>query len=148
VRSLFGKFHRLPDHNELCVAKRGKSDRNQALTAALEHAERDFEGKFGFRRGGTWNITISNPETTVCLQVVDYFLWAVQRFYEEREHQTTREKSREDRYLNLLWPQIAEIHDLHFGPIYGTHFTHQKPLTLEERFGSAGKQKNREKKKS
>lgn len=54
---------------------------------------------------------------------------------------TTREKIREDRYLNLLWPQIAEIHDLHFGPGYGTHFTHQKPLTLEERFGSAGKKK-------
>ena len=150
VRSLFGKFHRLADRFDLCVAKRGKSDRNQALTAALEHAERDFEANFGFSRGGVgaWNITISNPETTVCLQVVDYFLWAVQRFYEEREHQTTREKIREDRYLNLLWPQIAEIHDLHFGPTYGTYFTHQKPLTLEERFGGSGKQQGQKKKKS
>ena len=150
VRSLFGKFHRLADRFDLCVAKRGKSDRNQALTAALEHAERDFEANFGFSRGGVgaWNITISNPETTVCLQVVDYFLWAVQRFYEEREHQTTGEKIREDRYLNLLWPQIAEIHDLHFGPTYGSYFTNQKPLTLEERFGGSGKQQRQKKKKS
>ena len=68
VRSLFSKFHRLADRFDLCVAKRGKSDRNEALTAALEHAERDFEGKYGFSRGGVgaWNITISNPETTVC----------------------------------------------------------------------------------
>nr|AGC72442.1 hypothetical protein [uncultured bacterium A1Q1_fos_493] len=39
MRSLFGKFHRLADRYELCVAKRGYSDRDQALTVALEHDE-------------------------------------------------------------------------------------------------------------
>jgi hypothetical protein len=36
--------------------------------------------------------------------------------------------------LNLLWPQIGEIHDMDFGPATGIHFTRQRPLTLEERF--------------
>lgn len=91
---------------------------------------------------------VTFPDTTVCLQVVDYFLWAIQRFYEVRVHHTTSEEIREDRYLNLLWPQIVEIHDLHFGPSHGTHFTDQKPLTLEERFGGSGKKQRGKKKKS
>lgn len=148
VRLLFNKFHRLADRYELSIAKRGKKDRNLALKTAIGHAEQDFEGKFGFSRGGinAWDITISNPTTTVCLQAVDYFLWALQRFYEERQHPTTGEKIREDRYLNMLWQQIAEIHDMNFGPAHGTHFTTQKPLTLEDRFGTSGKRENTKKK--
>ena|GEM_PF-2698156 len=143
IRSLFSKFHRLADRYEVCVAKRGAKDRNQAIRAAIEHAERDFEQKFGFSRGGgdAWDIVISNPKETVCLQAVDYFLWAAQRFYEARRHPTTGEEIREDRYLKLLWPQIGEIHDLDFGPAYGTYFTAQRPLTLEERFGGSGRKK-------
>jgi hypothetical protein len=87
----------------------------------LEHAEQDFERKFGFRRGGKWAITVCNPVTTICLQAVDYFLWAVQRFYEGRRHpQTGEELPREDRFLKMLWSQIVEIHDLDFGRGTGT----------------------------
>lgn len=145
IRSLCSKLHGLADRYEICVAKRGKKDRNQAIRAAIEHAERDFEAKFGFSRGGggVWDITISNPKETVCLQAVDYFLWAVQRFYEVRRHPTTGEELREDRYLNMMWPQMVEIHDLDFGPAYGTYFTAQRPLTLEARFGDSGRKKKK-----
>lgn len=145
IRSLFSKFHRLADRYEVCVAKRGSKDRNHALQLAIEHAERDFEQKFGFSRGGkeVWGITISNPKETVCLQAVDYFLWAVQRFYEVRRHPETKEEIREDRFLNMLWPQIAEIHDLDFGAAHGTFFTAQRLLTLEDRFGSKPKRKKK-----
>lgn len=140
VRSLFSKFHRLADNYGLCVARRGHKDRNQAITQALEHAERDFERSFGFSRGGVdaWRIVVSDPKTEVCLQAVDYFLWAVQRFYELRLHPRSGEAlPREDRYLNMLLGQIAEIHDLDFGPARGTFFNTQRPLTLAERFASA-----------
>ena len=145
IRSLCSKFHRLADRYEICVAKRGAKDRNQAIRAAIEHAERDFEQKFGFSRGGgeAWDITISNPKETVCLQAVDYFLWAVQRFYEVRRHPTTGEDIREDRYLKMLWSQIGEIHDHDFGPAHGTYFTAQRPLTLEDRFGGSGRKKKK-----
>lgn len=135
VRSLFSKFHRLADRYELCIARRGHKDRNQALTLALEHAEGDFEASYGFSRGGVWHITVSEPARDACLQAVDYFLWALQRFYELRFHpQTGEELPREDRYVNLLLSQMAEIHDLDFGPERGTYFNKQHPLTLEQRF--------------
>jgi hypothetical protein len=116
--------------------KRGNKNRNAALLQALEDAEKDFETTFGFSRGGitAWALTISNPETTVCLQAVDYFLWALQRLYEPKIHPVTGEITREVRYLHALWNQIAEIHDLHFGPPEGTFFTKANPLTPESRF--------------
>ncbi|MGD0962123.1 MAG: hypothetical protein ABSB19_20115, partial [Methylomonas sp.] len=144
VRSLFSKFHRLADSYDLCIARRGHKDRNHALTQAIEHAERDFEEKFGFSRGGTdaWNITVSDPGTEACLQAVDYFLWALQRFYEQRFNpETGAELPREHRYLNLLWPQMAEVHDLDYGPERGTFFNKQQPLTIESRFEGNQKKK-------
>ncbi|MGO8678125.1 MAG: DUF3800 domain-containing protein [Limisphaerales bacterium] len=136
TRSLFGKFHQIADRYQLCIAKRGNKNRNAALLQALEHAESDFEGTFGFSRGGiaAWTLIISNPETTCCLQAVDYFLWALQRFYEPQVHPATGEVTRQDRFLNALWDQMAEIHDIHFGPAQGTFFTKVNPLTLESRF--------------
>jgi Protein of unknown function (DUF3800) len=145
IRSLFSRLHRLADVYEVCVARRGSRDRTQAIELALEHAERDFAEKFGFVRGGkdAWRVTVSAPRETVCLQAVDYFLWAVQRFYEVRRHRATGEEIREDRFLNMLWPQIDEIHDLDFGPGYGTYFTAQHPLTLEGRFGEGARRRKR-----
>ena len=135
AQSLFSKFHGIADHYHLSIAKRGQRDRNSALLAALERAENDFEQSYGFRRGGKLKLTVSDPTKTVCLQAVDYFLWAIQRFYELRRHpQTGEELPREERYLQLLWPQIAELHDLDFGPALGTFFTPQNPLTIEARF--------------
>lgn len=145
MQSLFAKFHRLADQYEVCIARRGNKDRNRAIRAALQAAEQEFEQKYGLSRGGddAWNIIISDPKQTVCLQAVDYFLWAVQRFYEVRVHPETGEETREDRFLKMLWPQIAEIHDLDFGPAYGTFFTNQRPLTFQNRFGEKGAKKKK-----
>ena len=98
TRSLFAKFHQVADRYQLCIAKRGNKNRNAALLQALEHAERDFENTFGFSRGGVaaWSLTVSNPEATVCLQAVDYYLWALQRFYEPQVHPVTAEVTPKD----------------------------------------------------
>ena len=137
TRSLFAKFHQVADRYHLCIAKRGNKNRNAALLQALDHAEGDFERAFGFSRGGiaAWTLTISNPEANVCLQAVDYFLWALQRFYEPQVHPVTTEVTRQERFLNALWDQVAEIHDLHHGQPQGTFFTKANPLTLTSRFG-------------
>jgi hypothetical protein len=58
----------------------------------------------------------------------------VQRFYEPTVHPQTQEVTHQDRFLNALWAQVAEIHDMHFGPPQGTFFTKVNPLTVESRF--------------
>ncbi len=145
MRELFGKFHRLADRYEVCVAKRGNSPRNEALKTALVHAEGDFEKKFGFRRSqpDAWTVMVQSSKDNPCLQAVDYYLWALQRFYEVKFNAATKQPQidrntgltiREDRFLNAVWPQVGEIHDLHFGQPHGTFFTVQNPLKLAERF--------------
>jgi len=133
IRELYSKFHSMADAYHVWISKRGKSDRNEAFKLALEQAENDFEAKFGFRRG-PWQVNISNPETTTCLQAVDYYLWAVQRFYEPRKHALSGKIVREDRYLNMLWPQIGEIHDVHHGPSGGTFYSGDNRPTLATTF--------------
>lgn len=143
VRSLYGKFHRLAVEYHVWIAKRGQKDRNEALLTALGHAEGDFQASFGFARGNPemWNLRISNPKSAPCLQAVDYFLWAVQRFYEPRRHPSTNETIRENRFLKLIWPQVGELHDLHFGGEEGTFFTSGLQPTEGFRFpsGTEGK---------
>lgn len=124
IRELYAKFHRLADEYYICIAQRGKSDLNKALRQAIEHAEKDFESKFGFGRNADWHINVSNPNKTVCLQAVDYYLWALQRFYERQE----------PRFVDMLWPQIGEIHDLDHGKIGGTFFKGEEQLTIETAF--------------
>jgi len=124
IRELYGKFHRIADEYQIWIARRGKSDRNRALSEAIEHAERDFESKFGFGRNAEWHINVSDPNSTVCLQAVDYFLWAVQRFYERQE----------SRFLDMMWPQIGEIQDLDHGKPGGTFFKGEERPTMETVF--------------
>ena len=142
MRELFGKFHRLADRYEVCVARRGNSTRNDAIKTALAHADADFEKKFSIRRN-EHAITVHQSKDNPCLQVVDYFLWALQRFYEVKWNAATKQPQldaktglviREDRFLNAVWPQVGEIHDLHFGPAHGTFYTNLNPLTLANRF--------------
>ncbi|MBN2548789.1 MAG: hypothetical protein JXB15_06515 [Anaerolineales bacterium] len=56
------------------------------------------------------------------MQAVDYFLWALQRFYERRE----------DRYVELLWTAFRLVYDLDDTrkTPYGVYYTQKKPLTL------------------
>lgn len=129
----------------LRIAKRGNKDRNKAIRTALEHAESDFEKRFGVSRGGidAWEVKITDPQRIICLQAADYFLWALQRFYEPRVHQQTGEVTRESRYLDAMWPQISQVHDLHFGGEHGKFFSRTNPLTLEARFGPKGQKRKK-----
>ncbi|MBC8009001.1 MAG: DUF3800 domain-containing protein [Burkholderiales bacterium] len=146
---LFAGMHRFADEHRLCVARRGNKERNDAIRTALATADATFADRFGFRRKGQWIVEVSDPTRQACLQATDYFLWAVQRFLEIRFDGSTKQPVadretgipvREDRYLNLLWPQITEIHDLHFGPETGNpmdtcpSFNSRRPLPDSEKF--------------
>ena len=106
-------------------ARRGKSDRTEALEKALAAARNDFRKRWGITGTAPIEIVPSHPPEVVCLQAVDYFLWALQRFYEKGE----------DRFLNLVWPKtklVIDRDDTRTTP-YGFYYTQTKPLTLEAR---------------
>ncbi|WP_137891044.1 DUF3800 domain-containing protein [Ramlibacter sp. 2FC] len=71
------------------------------------------------------------------LQAVDYYLWALQRFYERGE----------TRYLDFIWPQTLEVLDLDAKPPKKRGqraddfvvFNKEHPLTLASRAGVGNK---------
>lgn len=125
VRELFGKLRRTADSVNICFAKRGNKERTKALEAALEEAETEFERDFGFRRDTHVSVTASTPRDSAGLQAVDYYLWALQRFYERGE----------DRFIEMLWPQVGEVYDLDLKREgrRGVYFLKDNPLNSETR---------------
>ncbi|HOL96661.1 MAG TPA: hypothetical protein PLH79_20140, partial [bacterium] len=125
VTALFQGLHRLPDRLIIFFAVRGKGNRTKSLQNALEQAEEIFRNRFGFNRNYEIHIQSGYPPQMVCLQAVDYYLWALQRFYE----------CREGRYINALWHQVGEIYDvdLRVRGKTGVYFRKDKPLNLDTR---------------
>jgi len=113
------------DHFELVFASRGEKDRSAALRTALQKAQQIYEQSFGVKSRHTVNVVNSGPVQHAGLQAVDYFLWALQRFYEKGE----------DRFWSFVWPKVRAVHDLDDTPehSFGTIYTLQKPLTKEAR---------------
>jgi hypothetical protein len=106
-------------------AKRGSSDRTEALEHALETARRNLRAKWGITASSPIEIRAGEPKMVTCLQVVDYYLWALQRLYERDE----------DRFLQLIWSQVGLIHDVDDTRTadYGVYYTQKNPLTVEAR---------------
>lgn len=106
-------------------ARRGKKDRTEALEKALEAARNEFRKRWGFTGTAPIEIVPSNSRDVAGLQATDYFLWALQRFYERGE----------DRFLNLIWPKTKLINDVDDTRAhrYGVYYTQSNPLTLASR---------------
>lgn len=122
VKELFSKLHHMADDVRICFAMRGNKSRNAAFRTALEQAAAAFARSFGFTHPAKNDVLSSIPPNCVGLQAIDYYLWALQRFYERGE----------ERFLDLIWPQVGEIHDLDRleNGRRGVFYTKQKPLNL------------------
>ena len=81
--------------------------------------------KWGITGAAPIEIVEADCNTTVCLQVADYCLWALQRFYERGE----------DRFLNAIESKIGLIHDRDDTRESGAgmYYTQKKRLTLAAR---------------
>ena len=120
-RQLFrDRLHQV-DTYEIHFAKRGNADRTAALRVALEAARQRFAEKWGKNNDVLINVLASKPENIASLQATDYFLWALQRFYERGE----------SRYLDYLWPAFRLVRDIDNTREnkYGVYYTQKKPLT-------------------
>jgi uncharacterized protein DUF3800 len=125
VTEIFKNRLHLAARNHIVFARRGKADRNIAITNAIALAKAKFEMRWkkGIDRPTT--ISSSTPSETVGLQVADYYLWALQRFVERRE----------DRFFNYLrdaFRLVLDRDDMRREG-YGEYYTASKnPLTLEK----------------
>lgn len=120
VRRLFKE--RLHKHEGYTIrfAIRGDKHRSNAFHIALETARDQFASEQGITVTSKLDVRAARPTDEPALQAVDYFLWAVQRTFEKRE----------DRFLELLWPQcslVVDVDDTRAAE-YGAYYTKQKPL--------------------
>lgn len=120
LRRLFKQRLHTHDAYRVTFATRGHKDRTEALRLALEAARKRFAEEQGVSSRAAIEVVPATPPQAAGLQAVDYFLWALQRTYERRE----------DRYLQLLWPQcqwVEDVDDTRASP-HGAAYTKQKPL--------------------
>jgi len=101
VKSLFRNQLNHREAYNMYFAKRGSSVRTAALESALVRARDEYTRRWGVLSEAP--ITVSPASAVDCagLQIADYFLWSLQRFYERQE----------DRFLELLWPDVVFVWD-------------------------------------
>lgn len=122
VKRLFKNLLHRGEAHEVCFARRGKSDRQDALTLALQRAKENFRKQWKADVDSPFSIRASVPSADVGLQVVDYYLWALQRLMERDE----------DRYFASVADQFSLIMDLDDTRLkgYGRWYTAKDPLTV------------------
>ena len=134
TRELFGRVHRLGHTAKVVFAQRGTKPRLQAFRDAIQRAEDAFTKDFDLKRSAITSVEASQPKYYAGLQAVDYFLWALQRFYERGE----------ERYVQLIWPQTTMVCDLDAEPLEparkgdarrGVTYNETRPLGLSTRAG-------------
>ena len=120
IKRLFRNLLHKAEANEIVIARRGKSARLEAIEKAIERAKRNFEKQYGLANNSEVAITPAYPHEYIGLQVVDYYLWALQRFYEKQE----------ERFYSLLTQQFSLIIDLDDKRRngYGEYYSKTNPL--------------------
>jgi hypothetical protein len=121
VRRQFRDRLHKDDAYEIHFAKRGSSDRTTALKDALQSARQRFFEKWGVASESPIQVIPNTPQNNACLQATDYFLWALQRLYEQGE----------DRYLSYLWQSFRLVQDIddRRSARYGVYYTQKNPRT-------------------
>lgn len=120
IRRLFKNRLHKDGGYEIVFSKRGATDRTAALREALEGARARFAQQWNIVSDAPMLVSAATPAEQAGLQAVDYFTWALQRLYEQRE----------ERYLTYLWPAVHLVEDIDDKRKagYGTFYTHKKPL--------------------
>ncbi|MCX7022380.1 MAG: DUF3800 domain-containing protein [bacterium] len=120
VRRLFKERLHQADSYSILVSKRSKKDRTTAFVNAVRAAQQRFLEQHGII--GSEAIQITSTDSTHCggLQSTDYFLWALQRFYEKGE----------ERFIRYLWDAVRLVQDIDdtSNKPYGEYYTKRQPL--------------------
>ena len=99
-RLLDGRLHKDSAYR-IVFATRGSNPRTAAFEQGVVKAKKAFQRRHGIESVAPVEVVASSPAKIVCLQAVDYFLWALQRAFERGEH----------RFLDLVWPKVGRVLD-------------------------------------
>lgn len=124
VKRVFRNILHKAERNEIVFAKQGKWVRREAMALAIERAKANFQAKYGIISDKPVVIRSASPDAYAGLQVIDYYLWALQRMYERGE----------DRFFNALRPAYRLVMDLDdkTNHEYGEWYSDDNPLTLKK----------------
>ncbi len=113
------------DAIRISFARRGKRNRDEALSAALQAARKNFMKKHGEVDSPPLRVLSNVPSQDAGLQIADYGLWAVQRAFE-------RDEWRYFEYLRDRYRLIIDLDDKRHKP-YGTYYSDRNPLTSKKK---------------
>ena len=122
VSRLFKPILHKNSENNILFASRGKTFNNESLTEALEQAKRNCYFSWGIQSQNLINISHDFPSKHIGLQIIDYYLWALSKFYEHEDDSYF--KVLEDKY-SLIW----DIDDIRKAA-YGVYYTKKNKIDL------------------
>lgn len=124
VRRLFRDNLHKNEKYIIVFSERLKADRTKALGEQLRQAKQHFYGKYHIESNSEIVVKSAKPNQEVCLQVIDYYLWALWRLYVNRE----------ERFLSYLSSSIGlimDVDDVRKKPT-GTYYSSHNPISLEK----------------
>lgn len=124
VARVFRNMLHKADENRITFARRGKSAREEALHAAIAKAKRRFARKWKNDADRPTSVQAAYPSSSAGLQIIDYYLWALQRLFERREN----------RFFDLLAKDFRLVMDLDDTRKkgYGEWYSDSNPLAVEK----------------
>lgn len=87
---------------QIYFSQRGKTFNEESLKQAIEKAKRNFFLKYKIKNTHKIDIFSSQPQSHIGLQIIDYYLWALHRFYNYED----------DSYFNFLKDDFKLIIDM------------------------------------
>lgn len=123
VSKLFQNQLHTSEENIIYFATRGNRARQVPLEDAIHTAIMTFENKWNTKIDSRAKIFPQRPEGEVCLQIVDYMNWAVQRAFVKRE----------SRYLEFMESKVSLIADIYDFANYPHIFYNKKnPISVHK----------------
>lgn len=85
IKRLFRNVLHKAEQNMIIFARRGITNRNTALEQAIQKAKHNFELAYNRKSDRPVKIYSAYSHENCGLQVIDYYLWALQRLFEKGE---------------------------------------------------------------
>lgn len=123
ITHLFKNILQLSNNNYIYIATRGSKKRQAPLEEAIHNAILYTEANLNYHLDSTQRILPQTPSGELCLQIVDYCNWAIQRVFTQKDM----------RYYNYLKEKFGLIVDLNdYKKGWKNFYTKKNPLDINK----------------